>query len=252
MATSTDSEAEREQEAAREIGTQRRLGDQVHAEQTVQRGVQHPDRHHHAGRRRRLAVRIGLPGMHRREAGLRAVPDQREHDAEAERKRMQRRGVRHELRPMERRQILAERALRRRKQEHRPEQGEAEPEAPEHQELPRRFEGGIAIVKRDEKHRRQRRQLDGDPQDPEVVRDRDQQHGEDIRRGEHRELLTHPRRHQAAGVIPPDVSNPVQRREQADEAAQHEDERRQAVHTQRLVERRRHLSAEELPGGGEA
>ena len=51
--------------------------------------VQHADRHQHARRRRRFAVGIGLPRVHRRQARLRAVADEREHDAETKRERMQ-------------------------------------------------------------------------------------------------------------------------------------------------------------------
>ena len=78
--------------------------------------------------------------MHRRQARLRAVADQRKHDAEAKCEWVQFRGVRHELRPVQRRQILSKRPLRRGKQQDGSEQGEAESEAPQHQELPCRFE----------------------------------------------------------------------------------------------------------------
>ncbi len=82
---------ERQQQAAGERRAERRLRDQVDPQDAVQRAVQHADGHQHAGRRRRFAVRIGLPRVHRRQARLRAVPDQREHDAEPQRERMQRR-----------------------------------------------------------------------------------------------------------------------------------------------------------------
>ncbi len=81
---------------------------------------------------------------------------------------------------------------------------------------------------------------------PRLFETDDQQHGEDVRRDQHRELAAHARRDEPAGVVAPEVSDAVRRREQADEAAEHEDERRQTVDPQCIVKRRGHAAGEEL------
>ena len=101
-------------------------------------------------------------------------------------------------------------------------------------------------MERNEKHRRQRRQFDGDPQDTQIVRHGDQEHGEHKRRYQKVELEAHPRRDQLTCLITPQISGAVGGGQQTDESAEHEHQRRQPVHSQRVRESRWDVAPKEL------
>jgi hypothetical protein len=140
-------EAERQKQASGEFGPGRRRRDHVDAQDAVHRAVEHAHGHQDHCRRRRFAVRVGLPRVHWGQAGLRAVADEREHHAQAQRERMHLGRRRHQPRPIERRHAFAQVTLPCGEQQHGAEQREPEAQAAQHEELPRRLEGGVPVVK---------------------------------------------------------------------------------------------------------
>ena len=68
-----------------------RVDHRLPADDGVLRDGQQHARHHGRQRRRRFRVRVGQPGVHRREARLGAVADQQEHERQAQDVRVQRR-----------------------------------------------------------------------------------------------------------------------------------------------------------------
>jgi hypothetical protein len=114
-----------------------------------------------------------------------------------------------------------------------------------HEELPCGLERRVAIVERDEKHRRERRQLDGNPENAEVVRHRDEQHREDVGGDQAVKLAPHARVDETARFIAPEIAHPVGAGDEPDEPAQDQHQRRQTVDPQRLAKRRRNGAVEE-------
>ena len=94
-------QTELQQQVTGEFRAERRLRDQVDPQNAIQGAVQHADGHQHAGRRRRFAIRVGLPRVHRRQTRLGTVSDQRKHHAEPQGEGMQFRRDLHEARPIE-------------------------------------------------------------------------------------------------------------------------------------------------------
>ena len=199
VATATDRSPSASRSPPEKLGTEGGLRDGVDAQQAVQSAVEHAHRHEHARRRRRLAVGVRLPRVHGSEARLRAVADEGEDDAELQGQGMELARHGDEARPVEAGHALAEDAPARCEEQHGAEQREGEAEAPEHQELPGRLQRRVAVVEGDQEDRREGRDLHRDPQDPEVVRDRDQQHREDVERDEGVELPASPGRARARG-----------------------------------------------------
>ena len=157
-----------------------------------------------------------------------------------------------EPRPVERRHAFAEMPLARGEQQHRSQQSEAEPQAAQHEELPPRFQRRVLVVERDQKHRRQRRQFDGDPHDPQVVRHRHQEHPEHVGRNQPEELAPHAGSDELARFVAAQIPDAIGAGEQAHESAQDQDEGREAVDPQRIAERSRDGAGEKLARRTEA
>ena len=113
--------AEAEKQIRRELRSQRSRGQQVEAEDRVERAVEQRAREEHAHRGGRLAVRIGQPGVHRRETRLRPKADEHQCERHAHERGVQRAGVRTKLVPIECRGSLTERLACRVVREHQPE-----------------------------------------------------------------------------------------------------------------------------------
>ena len=197
VATATDRRPSISSRPPGEARAQGRLRDQVDPQQAVESAVQHPHRHEHARGRGRLAIGVGLPGVHRGQAGLRPVADQREDDAELERERMELVGQAHEPGPVQAGHPLPEEAPAGGEEQHRSQEREGEAEAAEHEELPRRLQRGVPVVEGDHEDGHEGGQLHGDPEDAEVVGDGDEQHREDVERHQRVELTPPPRRHES-------------------------------------------------------
>ena len=151
-----------------------------------------------------------------------------------------------ETRPVQRSHALAEMSLAGGEQQDGSQQREGEAETAQHQELPARLERRVLVVECDEKHRRQRRQLDGNPHDAEVVRHRDEEHREHVGGNQAVELAAHARGHQVTGFVAPQVPHAVGARHQTDEATEDQHQGRQPVDAQRVAEGRRDRAAKKL------
>ena len=175
-----------------------------------------------------------------------------EHDRELHGERVELPGVGEEPRPVEGGHLLAEDALARGEEQHRAEQGERQAHAAEDQELPGRLQGGVPVLEGDQEHGGERRRLDRDPQDAEVVGHRDEEERRQVGGHEGEELRPLLRRHETRPLVAPQVPHAVQPRQQAHECRQDEHEGREAVDTQRPAERRGRLAGQEPPGRGES
>ncbi len=77
-------EADHDEELAREGSLARGVDDPVDAQEREERAVRHAAGEERADDPGRLAVGVGLPGVQRREAHLRAVADEQEDEGGAE------------------------------------------------------------------------------------------------------------------------------------------------------------------------
>ena len=121
---------------------------------------------------------VGQPGMQRRQPDLGAVAEQQEHEGDVEEGRIElgdaldQDGPHHAVEP------LADHRPRRHVDEDGAEQRERDADAAEDEILPRRLERLVGAVDADHQHRGQRRELDRDPHQADVVRDQREVHGE--------------------------------------------------------------------------
>ena len=151
----------------------------LRAQQRVERDVQQHARQAGRDGRRRPAVGVRQPRVHRHEADLGADADEQEHEGPPHHLRVERRGPLPERAERERaveRQAGADAGVGEQQQ---PEQAHADAERAEQQVLPGRLDGAVLLVERDERRRRQRRRLERDPEDAEMVggdRDEHRQH----------------------------------------------------------------------------
>ncbi len=244
-------EPEAEEQPPRERRPEDGRGDEVHAQEGVERAVHHPHRHENAGRRRGLAIRVRLPGVHRGEARLGAVADEGEHHGQLHGEGVQLPGVGEEPRPVEGGHLLAEDALARGEQQHGTEQGEGESHAAEDEELPGGLQRRVPVLEGHEEDGGEGRRFHRDPEDPEVVGRGDEEHRRDVGRHEGHELRPLPRRHEARPLVALEVSHGVEARQEAHESGQDEDQGGEAVHAERSSESGRGVAGQEPPGGGE-
>ena len=160
----------------------RRIGghDHLEAQQRVKRDVEEKAREHRRDRRRALGMRVRQPGMERRQADLGAIADQQEHEGERKQFRIEfRRVLPHQV-PRHRRQALAQHLLRGEIDQDGAEERERDADRAEDEVLPRRLDRLRRAVDADHHHRGQRRHLDADPEQADIVGD--QRH---VHRAEH-------------------------------------------------------------------
>ena len=170
-------ESEADQHDAPRVGSDRRLeraldapGDEQHC---GQEGGGEQCRHG----RRRLGVSVGQPVVHRRPADLGREPDQNEQ--ECDQCGLACRHVGGQRAP---RQQLERPARRDRRQQHDPEQGEAESERGEEQVLPAGLERARLAAQPHEDRRGGRRRLDQQPRSTEIAGQRHRrEHGDECR-----------------------------------------------------------------------
>ena len=96
----------------------------LEAQHREQRDVQQQPRQHRGNRRRAFGMRVGQPGVQRREANLGAVAQQQEHEGKVEQCRIERAARLHQHVPGHRVEALADHRARREIDEDRAEQRE--------------------------------------------------------------------------------------------------------------------------------
>ena len=121
-------------------------------------------------------MRIGQPGMQRRQPDLGAVAEQQEDESKIEQRRIEAAGAAHEHRPFHGVEALADDRPRRHVDENGAEQSERDADAAENEIFPRRFERLVGAVDADHEDRGQRRQFDRHPHQADIVGDERQIH----------------------------------------------------------------------------
>ena len=112
---------------------------------------------------------IGQPGVHGGQAGLRAVADEKKDEGQLNDRRMQVGSGGHQNRPVQGRFLPAGDADEIEIAEGRAAEGQRDAHRADQDVLPRRLDGGLRHVERDEHGRRNRRGFDRDPHEPDVV-----------------------------------------------------------------------------------
>ena len=177
-----DDESGRDCERAQPEGDQRRLhegaltrrhGDLGRARQTQERAARQAAGHEGAHERRRLAVRVRLPGVHGREAELRAIPGQEEHERGLEPRRVEPGCPGDEILQHQRAGGGAGIRLGRR-QEERAEQRQRDPDRRENEILPHRFQRSPVMAMKNQRRERQRGRLHPHPEEREMMTYRDE------------------------------------------------------------------------------
>ena len=179
---------------AAEPGAEAGRGQNVKSQQGVERDFERHAGKHRAGGRGRLAVRVGQPGVHRRQAGLGAVADERKHEGQFDQAVVELWGNGHQVRPVEAGQLFrCVRADGRRVKEHRAQQRQRQAEAAENDVFPGGFERGLAVVERDQQHGGQRGRFHRKPHHAQIVGQHDQKHSRREQRRQHEKLAHAPR-----------------------------------------------------------
>ena len=234
--------AERKQDAAREAGPGRRVHGGLESQDRVNADAQQHARHEGAHRRRRLAVGVGQPRVHRRQPGLRAIADHEEHERELDDSRRQPGRQPQERRPPKGVDLVAELLDAGEIHQDSPEERDGDAHRADQQILVGRLERGARALEVDEEDRRERGALDRDPHEPDVVgRDGEQ----------HREHEQVEERIEAARRRVRDVTGRFRRGQRADDADEGDHPRRQGVGAKQPVERRQRLAAVHRHGHGE-
>ena len=163
------------QRAGRE---RRRVDGQQHleAQQRIERDIEQQAREHRRDRRRAFGVGVGQPGMQRRQPDLGAVAEQQEHEGDVEQRRIELRRVRDQHGPHHGVEALADHRPRRHVDEDGAEQRQRDADAAEDEIFPGRFERLVGAVDADHQHGGQRRQLDRDPHQADIVGDQREVH----------------------------------------------------------------------------
>ena len=157
-----------EQRAVGDRALARGADHRAHAQDRDERDGRDAAREHRADDAGRLAVGVGLPGVHGRQPHLRAVADEQQHPGDQHPRPRQARALRGERDEGE---VAAPAAVQRRVAEaERAEQRQRDAGAADEQVLPRRLEGARGAVEVEQRHRRERDRLGRDPEQPEVAR----------------------------------------------------------------------------------
>ena len=168
-----------QQQAAGKLRAQAAAGEDVEADQPVERAVQHGGGENGRGGHGRFAVGIRLPGVHGRQAGLGAVAEQRQDERQPHGGLVELRRVRRQHGPVQSRQGIGPRQMVARVVgQHGAEQRHREADAADHGVLPRGFERSGLAVERHQEDGGQRGGFDGHPHHSQIVGQRHQQHGE--------------------------------------------------------------------------
>ena len=123
-------------------------------------------------------MRVGQPGMQRREADLRSVAEKQEYEGDIEQGRVEFRRMLDQERPDHAVLAFAHDRTRRHVDQDRSEQGECNADAAQDEILPRRFESGVCAIDADHQHGGQRGDFDRDPHQPDIVRHESEVHAE--------------------------------------------------------------------------
>ena len=151
---------------------------QLEAQQREQRDVEQQAREHGRDRGRALGMGVRQPGMQRGEADLGAVAQQQEDEGEVEQAGIEGGSPRHQDAPRHRVHAFADHRARRHVDEDRAEQRQRDADAAEDEVFPGGLERLRRAVDADHQHGGQRRDLDRDPHQPDVVRHQSEVHGE--------------------------------------------------------------------------
>ena len=123
-------------------------------------------------------MRVGQPGVQRREADLGAVAEQQEHEGDVEQRGIELRRVRDQHGPHHGVEPFADHRPRRHVDQDGAEQRQRDADAAEDEIFPRRFQRLMGAVDADHQHGGQRRQLDRHPHQADIVGDQREVHGE--------------------------------------------------------------------------
>ena len=113
---------------------------QLEAQHRIERDVQQQAGQHGRDRRRALGMRVGQPGMQRRQPDLGAIAEQQEHEGEVQQRGIEVRDVRDQHRPDHAVQALADDRSRGHVDQDGAEQRQRDADAAENEIFPRGFE----------------------------------------------------------------------------------------------------------------
>ena len=208
---------QRHQRDPRQRARRRRVGDRQIAQDAEHRRIEQRARQHRRNRRRALAVRVGQPGMHRRQADLGAVADQHQQkrqDREARMHRRRRLAQRIPGHVVGRAEDKAAIPI----EQHRAEQRQADPGRHDDDVFPGGLDAFGGALESDQKGADQGGQLDRDPIERGIVHqrtDQDRQREPGEQRIERREPVVLAEQ--------PHIADRIDRRQQIDDrSAQHD------------------------------
>jgi hypothetical protein len=165
-------EPHEDEELAGEGAFPRRVHDAVDAQKREERAVRHPAGEEGSDDPRRLSVGVRLPGVERREPHLRPVADEEEDERRTEPGPREGPRSREEVLEEERRLSAAE--VGGVGEEERAEERDRDPDRPDHQVLPGRLERAGRPVEVEERRRGERHRLHRDPEEAEVLGEREE------------------------------------------------------------------------------
>ena len=123
-------------------------------------------------------MRVGQPGMQRREADLGAVAEKQEDEGDIEQGRVELRGMLDQQRPDHAVLAFADHRTRRHVDQDGAEQRERDADAAEDEIFPRRFQRCVGAIDADHQHRGQRGDFHRDPHQADIVRHESEVHAE--------------------------------------------------------------------------
>ena len=150
----------------------------LEAQQRIERDVQQQSRQHSRYRGRTLGMRVGQPGVQRRQAHLGAVAEKQEDEGDVEQSRIELRRMLDQNRPDHAVLAFADHRPRRHIDQDGAEQRQRNPDAAEDEIFPRRFQRGMGAIDADHQHRGQRCDLHRHPHQADIVRHERQVHAE--------------------------------------------------------------------------
>ena len=192
---------------------------------------------------------VGQPGMQRREADLGAITEQQEYEGDIEQCGIELGRMRDQHAPHHGVEAFADHRPRRHIDEDGAEQRQRNADAAEDEIFPRRFQRLVRAIDADHQHGGQRRHLDRDPHQPDIVGNQREVHGE------HQHLVhgvveAHVSRRQPADLdLVADIARAEHAGGEADECGQHDEDLVEVVDQQ--IGTRLRLDHEQRHRGGE-
>ena len=141
----------------------------LESQQRVKCDVEQEPRKHRRNRRRTFGMRIGQPGVQRRQPHLGAIAEQQKDECDVQEFGAEAAGPLNQRRPHHGVGSLADHRSRRHVDENRSEQGESDPDTAKNEIFPRRFERLMGAIDADHEHGGERGKLDRHPHQTDVI-----------------------------------------------------------------------------------